>query len=111
MKVIGGRGSIRNQPVLASTNDYDNPDRRVSNRSTKSASMYEGSTLNTMIRPPLVLHPEIAITPEVQSVESGSCTFWVGISITAKLNRADGELDLENFMQNLGMSSSKQEAA
>jgi len=77
----------------------------MSGRSSLSASMHEGGTSSVITRSALVLHPEITITPEVRSIESSSCSLWAGISIAAKLSRADGGLGTQNNMSNLGMSA------
>lgn len=47
------------------------------------------------IPPPdvFVLCPQIVITPEISSVDTGSCFLWVAIEVTGTLQRADG---LEN---------------
>ena len=107
MKVIGGRGSIRKAPAVEHDNVDapidDTPTRRASGRSIISASIYEGSTLNTIIPSAFVICPEIKITPEVQSMESGPCTLWIGISVAAKLSRADGEPGYMSSMTRFGM--------
>ena len=105
MKAIGGRGSFRKNPIPQYNSIGDTPNRQASGRSTTSASMYEGSTFNAIIHSALVLHPEITIIPEVQNMDSGSCSLWVGISITAKLSKADGESTFETIVPGLGMSS------
>ena len=106
MKVIGGRGSIRKPDTVASGSVDDTPNRIAYDRSMTSTSICEGDTSITTIPPALIIHPEIIITPEVQSIESGLCTLWVGISITAKLSRADGKPDFVSTMPSFGMETS-----
>jgi hypothetical protein len=58
-----------------------------------------------------VLCPQITITPEVASVETGICTIWVAILITGALQRADGYRGDGTFEQSfndqlLGLSKS-----
>ncbi|KAK2630573.1 hypothetical protein QTJ16_001393 [Diplocarpon rosae] len=38
-----------------------------------------------------VLCPQITITPEISSVDTGSCFLWVAIEVTGTLQKADGE--------------------
>ncbi len=43
-----------------------------------------------------VLCPQIIITPEISSVDTGSCFLWVAIEVTGTLQRADGLEDREH---------------
>ncbi|KAG9242550.1 hypothetical protein BJ878DRAFT_544153 [Calycina marina] len=91
MKAIGGRGSLRKLLGPKDISSLTTPNRRVSGRSMVSIATFDTSLAEGMRRPALALRPDITITPEVQSMESGSCTLWVAISITGTLGRADGE--------------------
>ena len=99
MKAIGGRGSIRMRQARENVFVDDPLTRRNSIQSAMtSASIYEDNVLD-IVAPALVLCPNITITPEVPSMESGSCTLWVGVSITGKLRRADGQRVVDSLVQ------------
>jgi hypothetical protein len=53
-----------------------------------------------------VLSPEIKITPEVSSIDNGSCDLWVAVETTGILHRADGRENVEKPLVRLAPSSS-----
>lgn len=58
-------------------------------------SSYEGnppsSTISDVLPPDVfVLWPQIVITPEISSVDTGCCFLWVAIEVTGILQKADG---------------------
>ncbi|KAG4429880.1 hypothetical protein IFR05_014637 [Cadophora sp. M221] len=58
-------------------------------------SSYEGDPPSSSMSHPLapdvfVLCPQIVITPEISSVDTGCCFLWVAIEVTGTLQKADG---------------------
>lgn len=53
-------------------------------------------TLSSFRDDNLVLCPQISITPESASVNSGVCTLWTAVEITGVLRRADGTSTLDD---------------
>lgn len=79
--------------------DVDIHPRISSYRDTTSNLSLSSSPPSAGLPSAFVLCPQITITPEVSSVETGSCTLWVAVLITGALQRADGYRGSGSFEQ------------
>lgn len=79
--------------------DVDINARISSCRDTASTPSPSSSPPSAGLPSAFVLCPQITVTPEVCSVETGSCTLWVAVLITGALQRADGYRGSGSFSQ------------
>lgn len=104
----GNRGSDSSADSIASTStayfvEHDSQD--ITDISINSRISYgespirrgpsissSGTDSTSAVSPPeaFVLCPQIIVTPELASVDGGSCNLWLAIEVTGILRRADG---------------------
>jgi hypothetical protein len=68
-------------------------------RDISSTSFQSSSPPSAGLPSAFVLCPQITITPEVSSLETGPCSLWVAVLITGALQRADGYRGNGTFSQ------------